>query len=198
MKKFKVSKELAQKVLGVVDKGLSCGLGEPKPGQMCVEAAVCYAMGLPHSDQPTCVHPVVRNFKIWLNDKNWKSKKSRARGLREIAVAQLGSNKISIIKFTKSLVDQIIRIFPLIDRKDYDWEWHWGELLTFYKKSNLTATECRMACELIEELFSKTSEHDILEALADAGLKALKDANSPGIKYLYLCDDDYNTIYGNH
>lgn len=39
-----LTKEIAQKVLTTVDKGLSCGLGHPKPGQMCVEAAVCYAL----------------------------------------------------------------------------------------------------------------------------------------------------------
>lgn len=39
-----VTREIAVKVLEVVDCGLSSGLGKPEPGNMCVEAAVCYAM----------------------------------------------------------------------------------------------------------------------------------------------------------
>ena len=58
---------------------------------MCVEAAVCYAYDLPHSDKPPCVGNAVREFKIRLNDCNWSSSKARARGMRRIAIAQLGS-----------------------------------------------------------------------------------------------------------
>jgi hypothetical protein len=46
MNDFKVTEELSRKVLEVVDAGLVSGMGEPTPGKMCVEAAVCYAMGL--------------------------------------------------------------------------------------------------------------------------------------------------------
>lgn len=52
---MEITREIASKVLEVVDAGLVKGLGQPLPGQMCVEAAVCFAMGLPHSDEPTCV-----------------------------------------------------------------------------------------------------------------------------------------------
>lgn len=34
-KPIKITKEIAQRVLKIVDKGLSEGLGEPIPGQMC-------------------------------------------------------------------------------------------------------------------------------------------------------------------
>src|SRR5690242_21920248 len=87
----RVTKATARKVLEVVDQGLCGGLGKPIPGMMCVEAAVCFAMGLPHGDNPPCVHPVVRSFKIALNDKNWGSNAARAKGMRKLAVAQLGS-----------------------------------------------------------------------------------------------------------
>jgi hypothetical protein len=86
-----ITKKLASKVLEVVDQGLSSGLGTPQPGNMCVEAAVCYAMGLPHGDNPDCVAPALRALKITLNDKSWSSKEARAKGLRRLAVAQLGS-----------------------------------------------------------------------------------------------------------
>jgi hypothetical protein len=82
---------IAQKVLTAVDAGLVKGIGVQKPGQMCVEAAVCYALGLPHGDDPKCVSPVLRSLKIRLNDSNWSSDKARAAGLRRLALVQLGS-----------------------------------------------------------------------------------------------------------
>lgn len=92
MKAMKLARRHARKVLEVVDAGLSQGLGEPIPGQMCIEAAVCYALGLPHGDEPPCVAKAVREFKIILNDTNcWKTPEDRAAGLRRLAIAQLGS-----------------------------------------------------------------------------------------------------------
>jgi hypothetical protein len=82
---------VARKVLQVVDAGLVSSIGEPIPGKMCVEAAVCYAMGLPHGDQPTCVAPSLRRLKIRLNDARWSSNMARSKGLRRLALAQLGS-----------------------------------------------------------------------------------------------------------
>jgi hypothetical protein len=86
-----ISLDIARKVLETVDAGLVCGVGKPVPGQMCVEAAVCYAMGMPHGDNPSCVSDAVRAFKIRLNDSAWSSDAARANGLRRIAIAQLGS-----------------------------------------------------------------------------------------------------------
>ena len=53
---------IAAKVLETVDAGLCSGVGKPVPGEMCVEAAVCYALGLPHSDNPDCVAPALSRF----------------------------------------------------------------------------------------------------------------------------------------
>jgi hypothetical protein len=88
---FTLSEEIARKVLTTVDAGLVKGVGKAIPGQMCVEAAVCYAMGLPHGDEPTCVSEALRKFKIGLNDSNWSSDSARAKGMRRLAIAQLGS-----------------------------------------------------------------------------------------------------------
>jgi hypothetical protein len=104
-----VSETLARKVLAVVDQGLSWGLGDPEPGKMCVEAAVCYAMGLPHSDRPTCVGEAVRAFKIRLNDSRWSSDAARAKGMRKLAIAQLGSDAIDQDAFWRIVVEQTIR-----------------------------------------------------------------------------------------
>lgn len=86
-----ITESVARKVLSTVDAGLVNGVGVPEPGKMCVEAAVCYALGLPHGDDPQCVSRALRQLKIKLNDSRWSSDQARARGLRRLAVAQLGS-----------------------------------------------------------------------------------------------------------
>lgn len=88
---MKINETLVRKVLEVVDAGLTRGLGTPIPGQMCVEAAVNYAMGAPHGDEPSCVAPLLRGLKIALNDHSWSSEMARAKGMRRLAIAQLGS-----------------------------------------------------------------------------------------------------------
>ena len=73
VEKRKITRAVARKVLQVVDAGLVSGVGKPKPGEMCVEAAVCLALGLPHGDDPQCVSRALRSLKIRLNDSRWSS-----------------------------------------------------------------------------------------------------------------------------
>lgn len=114
MTKPVINREVARKVLETVDKGLIRGVGKPTPGSMCVEAAVCYALGLPHSDDPMCVGSAVRTFKIGLNDANWSCPAARAQGLRRVAIAQLGSDLIDQQKFVEELTLQITKqIVPI-------------------------------------------------------------------------------------
>jgi len=83
----------AERVLKVVDCGLSCGLGVAKPGEMCVEAAVNFALGFEHDDKPDCVDESLRTFKIEWNDKEeWGTKQQRAEGLRRLSIIQLSTN----------------------------------------------------------------------------------------------------------
>lgn len=89
-----ITRALAQRVLATIDAGLVRGLGEPVPGKMCVEAAVCYGLGLPHGDDPGCVATSLRILKTRLNDAPWSSPTARARGLRRLALAQLGSKRV--------------------------------------------------------------------------------------------------------
>ncbi|MBR2118459.1 MAG: hypothetical protein IJ935_07275 [Afipia sp.] len=106
-----INEGIARKVLQVVDVGLVNGVGNPIPGQMCVEAAVCYALGLPHGDDPGCVSPALRRLKIRLNDSRWSSTKARANGLRRLAVAQLGSKgELDEKEFVRLLVDYALRV----------------------------------------------------------------------------------------
>ena len=105
-----VSIDSARKVLTTVDAGLCSGLGTQVPGQMCVEAAVCFALGLPHGDEPPCVGRAVRRFKIRLNDSHWPSNEARAAGMRRLAIAQLGSNEIHQGDFARLLAEKTIRV----------------------------------------------------------------------------------------
>ena len=105
-----ITREMATKVRDTVDAGLVSGVGRPFAGQMCVEAAVCYAMGLPHGDDPGCVDPALRRLKIRINDSAWSSNQARAKGLRRLALAQLGSaGVLDGEEFVRRVVDVTIR-----------------------------------------------------------------------------------------
>jgi hypothetical protein len=105
-----ITREIATKVRDVVDAGLVSGVGRPEPGQMCVEAAVCFALGLPHGDDPACVAQSLRRLKIGLNDRKWSSSAARAQGLRRLAIAQLGSAGVLDEKeFIRRVIDVTIR-----------------------------------------------------------------------------------------
>jgi len=104
-----ISLETARRVLSIVDAGLCRGVGEPTPGKMCVEAAVCYALGEPHGDQPSCVAEPDRRFKIKLNDADWSSDAARAKGLRRVAIMQLGTAGTDRSEWRKILVELTIR-----------------------------------------------------------------------------------------
>ena len=113
-----ITVDITRKILGVVDVGLCSGLGQPRPGEMCVEAAVCYAMGLPHGDDPGCVNLSLRSFKISINDKKWSSNSARASGMRRLAIAQLGSTDMDSIAFCSRLSELVIRkIVPIALRE---------------------------------------------------------------------------------
>lgn len=108
---FKITKRIAAKVLKTVDAGLVHGLGNAVPGEMCVEAAVCYALGLPHSDDPGCVSPALRALKIALNDTGWSTPSARAKGMRRLAILQLGTAGVLDDKeFTARVIDMTIRV----------------------------------------------------------------------------------------
>jgi hypothetical protein len=102
----------------ILQRGLCIGKGSPT-GEMCIEAAICYTLGLPHGDDPLCVSEAVRAFKITLNDKQWSSPKARAKGLRDLGLAQLGSKGVvDDIEFVTILSRKIIGILiPDLFRK---------------------------------------------------------------------------------
>jgi hypothetical protein len=108
--KTRPTKKIVTKLLDLLSYGLTRGIGEQKPGEMCVEAAVCAAYGLPHGDEPPCVDSSVREFKIRLNDLSWSSNSARAEGMKALAIAQLGSNEINEQVFVKTLILSTVQI----------------------------------------------------------------------------------------
>src|SRR6185437_5313099 len=108
---MEINRQIAAKVLETVDAGLCSGVGIPVPGQMCVEAAVCYALGQEHGDEPVCVSPALREFKIGLNDSQWSSNATRAKGMRRLALVQLGTaGTLDDVEFSKQLAEMAIRV----------------------------------------------------------------------------------------
>jgi hypothetical protein len=79
---------------------------------MCIEAALCAALDLPHGDDPECVAPSVRLYKIALNDSTWSSPQARAAGLRNLGLAQLGSSHgiVSNDQFVSRLQELTVRV----------------------------------------------------------------------------------------
>ena len=107
---IEITQKHVDKIHELLDHGLVTGMGKPEPGKMCVEAAICYSLGLPHGDDPQCVMQAIRRMKIRLNDSNrWVSNKSRAEGLRRLAIAQLGSNGMDEREFVRRVVEMTIR-----------------------------------------------------------------------------------------
>ena len=116
---FEINEPMVRKLLEVVDQGLVQGLGIPEPGKLCVEAAISYALGEPHSDGPSCVEQDVRQSKIALNDApGWSSDAARAKGLRAVAIAQLGSRGVvDGQRYLALLAEKVIRrIVPIAMR----------------------------------------------------------------------------------
>jgi hypothetical protein len=107
---LEITESIAAKVLATVDAGLCAGVGKPEAGKMCVEAAVCFALGLPHGDNPPCVGASVRAGKIRLNDATWSSDEARARGLRRVAIAQLGSVDLDQVDYSKRMAEKTTRV----------------------------------------------------------------------------------------
>ena len=187
---MEITAELATKVRDVVAAGLVRGVGIQEPGKMCVEAAVCYALGMPHGDDPTCVHSVVRSFKIGLNDSNWSSPNARAKGLSRIAIAQLGSDSIDGNVFVKELVLETIKqIVPIALRAAAAMQ----KSIAHKESLEEHADNCTAITALTEGIVAAYAAYaaaydEALSIMAEIGVQALIKAGSPGCAFLYLCD----------
>ena len=110
VEEFDAKKFDVKKFDEILARGLSNGLGV-QGSQVCIEAAICETLGLPHGDDPGCVGAAVRAFKISLNDSRWSSPKARAEGMRDLGLAQLGSkDSVNDVEFVKRLSEKLIRV----------------------------------------------------------------------------------------
>lgn len=100
-----------QRLDTLLKRGLCKGLGSAD-GQMCIEAAICQALGEPFAAEPKCVAPAVRRYKIRINDSmRWKSAGSRAEALRDIGIAQIGSAGIvDDREFARRVSERTVRV----------------------------------------------------------------------------------------
>ena len=203
---YVLNEEIAAKVLGLVDQGLVAGMGSPEPGKMCVEAAVCFAFGLPHGDNPPCVGSAVRQAKIRLNDSRWSSDAARAKGMRRIAIAQLGSDTLDQREFATKLATEIIRqIVPIALRaaaslqkdKTHKTALEGAAKTCETKPTEASARSARKIAAAANaaaayaaadaEKKSKTRD-EILSQVAEIMVTILRDMKSPGCAYLHLTE----------
>jgi len=211
---MKPTTEIVQKILSVLSRGLTQGIGEREPGKMCVEAAVCYAYGLPHGDNPPCVGEEVRKFKIALNDSSyWPDNMARAEGLKRLAIAQLGSNEIDQEKFEEEVFKQnqllvIPRTFDQIPinervpeheelkefaRNCFDIEKlrekfkpYIHNYYYFYNYYNYYNYNYYSYYFYYHYYYTPEQKHEFLKLSAEAAVQALITLKSPGCEFLNL------------
>ena len=109
-----ITETVVRKVLNTVDAGLCSGVGQPVPGKMCIEAVWAFVNGEPLNDEASCKHDAVRKFDITLNDSRWSTNDARAKGMRRLSIAGLGSTEIDGGKFAELVaIGTVQRIVPI-------------------------------------------------------------------------------------
>jgi len=115
---------------------------------MCVEAAVCYALGLPHGDNPDkCVAQSVRVAKIVLND-SFIENKARTKGLRKLSILQLGTYEVlDEVEFTARVTLLVINKYlpPLLRKESLNKEADACEQARDLKEARAVAAMAAMA-----------------------------------------------------
>ena len=180
--------EIIPKFDAILERGLCTGLGD-RDGQMCIEAAICAALDLPHGDEPACVDPIIRVYKIALNDKNWSSPQARAKGLRNLGIAQIGSKDVIDGKlFIKKLTIKNIQILiPTLFKDIFKYD---EKCLNAAKlcESEPTVANCHAAAHAANATtyasFVSADSDKYLILSANLALDVLKELNAPGIVWI--------------
>ncbi len=192
----KPTKKIIRRIIELVGYGLPDGLGEQKPGQMCVEACVNAAFGLDHGDNPPCVHRAVRDAKIALNDSPWSDNQARGKGMLKLAVAQVGSENIDGEKFVRILFEALPGLkkrHPA--RKDAEAAYytvraahHTAEAACYTAEAaRYTARAARYTARAAQYTARASNDTDAcLRDFAEIMLDALKQCDAPGMKWLEL------------
>jgi hypothetical protein len=184
-----ITETVALKVRDTVRAGLVAGVGDPEPGKMCVEAAVCFALGLPHGDEPICVSPALRRFKIPLNDAPWSSTQARAKGLERLALAQLGSNvNFNDLAFVKRLAAAAGKWSAAAAAGK--WSAAAAEAAAAAAAGKWSATDAAAAAAAAGKWSAAAAAaYDTkLSEIAEDVVKILIDMKAPGCQWLYLTE----------
>ena len=202
---MQITKELVTKINKLLDEGLVCGLGKPIPGKMCVEALICYALDLPHGDEPNCVSPAIRSLKIRLNDSNWSSNKARAEGMRNLAILQLGTNNnFSDVGFThKVAMFTCCEFLPSFLRDiDKEKKWFTEELesglrnaKTLEEAKNAAANAAYAADAATDAADAADAAATATDAAAYAAYAAYAAANAAANAAAANADDKYLNLF---
>ncbi len=199
MDNFDIKAFDVEKFDSILARGLSFGLGR-QGDQVCIEAAICETLGLAHGDDPKCVAIAVRRFKIRLNDSKWSSPTARAKGLRDLGIAQLGSlgvvnDSVFTSLMAKKLIQQLIptlfrEIFPnkreLLEVADRcEREGSMGACREADKLARAAAAAAAAANAAAAAADAKSMSRDkYLNLAAALALETLRELDSPGIKLL--------------
>jgi hypothetical protein len=118
---IKPTKKIASKLLAIVDAGMCSGLGQPVPGEMCIIATKRYAFGLSHSDKldGLPVGTALRALDIPLNDSLWSNNAARAKGMRRLAIAEIGSDTLDQREFSRLLALRVTQKLLPASLRDY-------------------------------------------------------------------------------
>lgn len=183
MNTFDLTKFDVPKFDAILARGLSAGKGEQE-GQMCIEAAICSTLGLPHGDDPGCVAVSVRSFKIALNDKNWSSPQARAAGLRDLGLAQLGSQgTVDSVEFSKRLSHKVISILlPMFIRELFPLNQALLDAAIVCEKEGTSASARALYTAAVSAAYAGGDKYLLLDA--KLALDVLKELNSPGVALL--------------
>jgi hypothetical protein len=182
-KQFDVLTFDVKKYNEILDRGLSMGMGNPE-SNVCIEAAICQVLNLPHGDDPGCVINSARQFNLRLNDSNWSSLQARAKGLHDLGLAQLGSlGVVNDVEFSKKISEKTIRILiPKLFREIFK---NNEECLVAadrceregtYAAAN--AARYTAAAAAAARYTAATDEYSILSA--NLALEVLRELKSPG------------------
>lgn len=198
----KITKKTILNLNKLLSHGLVSGLGKQEPGKMCVEAAVCCALGLEHGDNPPCVGSAVRSFKIALNDSKWSTNHARALDMKKLAIAQLGSDSLDQMEFGKTVfLRSTQKLLPFVFRKvaedDQVKPEHKAEFLKYADSCEKVTTfeDARLACKAASASayasawFIKNLGDEFLRLTGELALEVLIEMKSPGCKWLDLADE---------
>ena len=210
---MQITTELVGKIDSILARGLCSGVGS-RDGQMCIEAAICCALNLPHGDDPKCVAESVRSFKIHLNDCEWSSPEARAKGLRNIGIAQLGSNGVvDDVKFATILAEKVIRrVIPKLFRDHFkdeamlaaadrceaegtsdaaraaraasDAARAASDAASYAARAASDAARAASYAARAARAASYAASDSFLIAVADCGLEVLRELKSPGCEFI--------------